>query len=54
MSRWVYIGLAYGLAGGVLVGYLSYVSAALRRNRRHLKTLLEQPPTARDPMEEAA
>ena len=53
MSRWFYIGLAYSLAGGVLVGYLSYVVVSLRRNRRQLETLLERPRTARDPLEES-
>ncbi len=53
MSRWFYIGLAYSLAGGVLVGYLSYLVVALRRNRRQLETLWKQPSTARDPLEEA-
>ncbi|MFQ6672250.1 MAG: hypothetical protein ACE5KY_03030 [Candidatus Tectimicrobiota bacterium] len=52
MSRWVYIGLAYGLAGGVLVGYFAYLVAALRRNRQHLETLLARPATARNPTEE--
>ncbi len=54
MSRWVYIGLAYGLAGGVLVAYLAYLLAALRRSRLHLEALQRTPHTERSPVEDVA
>ena len=52
MSRWVYIGLAYGLAGGVLVGYFAYLLVALRRSRLHLEALQRTPHTERSPVED--
>ena len=54
MSRWVYIGLAYGLAGGVLVSYLAYLLASLRRSRLHLEALQRTPHSARSPVEDVA
>lgn len=54
MSRWVYIALAYGLAGGVLAGYLAYVLTSLGRNRRRVEALIKGSPAGGNLMEEAA
>lgn len=54
MSRWVYIGLAYGLSAGVLVGYFAYVLAALRRSRLHLEDLRQTGHPAQSPVEDVA
>lgn len=54
MSRWVYIGMAYGLAGGVLSGYLAYVLTSLNRCRRQVETLAKGSPAEESLAEEAA
>ncbi len=54
MSRWIYIAMAYGLAGGVLAGYLAYVLTSLDRNRRRLETLIQGSASGENIMEEAA
>ena len=54
MSRWIYIALAYGLAGGVLAGYLYYVLSSLKTNRRRIQALSKGSASGDKLMEEAA
>jgi hypothetical protein len=46
--------MAYGLAGGVLSGYLVYVFTALNRCRRQVETLTKDSSSGEDQVEEAA
>lgn len=52
MSRWVYIALAYGLAGLVLGGYTLHLLLSLKRFRRQMEGLLKR--HGPDRVEEAA
>lgn len=54
MSRWIYIALAYGLAGGVLASYLAYVLTSIDRNRRRVEALVKGSAAGDNLMEEAA
>jgi hypothetical protein len=54
MNRWVYIGLAYGLSAGVLVGYFAYLMSALRRSRLILETLRQTGQTAQSTVEDVS